>query len=334
MTGGFVTSIARFGGKQATEPISSTIAVKGNRMVHLSKNSGEIIDLDKETITHIDFDKKTYSTITFAEMKQRMQEAMDRLQRSQSNQGAGENISDKAELSFKASVKDTGKIKDVNGVSAREYILIMAMGATDKQTGQGGAINMTNDMWMAPEVPGYQEVKNFQLRMASKLGSMFGPGVNPMPMMRPEMIKGMAEMAKEMAKLKGIPVLTIMRMGSTADGKPLPAASEAPELSSQSQVQLPSAGDLAGRAATGAATSAALGRLGGLGGLGGLGKRKPKDQPPEPATTGAPSGAAGGGLLMESTTEMSGYTSSVDSSKFEVPAGFRQVLPELEKHRK
>jgi hypothetical protein len=336
MTGGFVASMARFGGKQATEPVTSTVAVKGNRMVHLSKNSGEIIDLDKETTTHIDFDKQTYSVMTFAEMKQRMQEAMQRMQGQQAGNQPANPAADKAELSFKASVKDTGRSKDVNGVSAREYILTMAMGATDKESGQSGAINMTNDMWMAPEIAGYQEVKNFQMRMAGKLGSMIGPGANPMAMMRPEMTKGMAEMAKEMAKLKGIPVLTIMRMGSTADGKPLPAASEAPELSSQSQVQMPNAGDVAGRAATGAATSAALGRLGGLGGLGGFGKKKPKDQPQEQPSAGASNNGAagGGGLLMESTTEMSGYSSTVDSSKFVVPAGFKQVASELERHRK
>jgi flagellar motor protein MotB len=35
-------------------------------------------------------------------------------------------------------------------------------------------------------------------------------------------------MAKEMSKLKGVPVMQVMRMGSTANGEPLSAASEAP----------------------------------------------------------------------------------------------------------
>jgi hypothetical protein len=338
ITGGMMAGMARFAGKQATEPVVNTVAVKGNRMAHVSAKTAQVIDLDKETITHIDFDKKTYSVMTFEQMKQMMQEAMQKMQGRQGNQGTG------AEIGFQASVRQTGKSRDVNGINAQEYILTMAVTATDQQSGQGGAMNMTNDMWMAAEIPGFQEVKEFQRRMASKMGTMFGAGASPMQMMRPEMGKGMAEMAKEMSKLKGMPVMQVMRMGSTADGKPLPAASEAPELS-QSQSQGPGVGDAAGRAAGGAATGAAtnaaesrMGRLGGvaggLGGLGGLGRKKPQSQ--DQAQAQAPQGAgAGGGVLMESTTEMSGFSSGpVDSAKFEVPAGFKQVQSDLEKRKR
>jgi len=341
ITGGFLASMARFGGKQATEPTTSTIAVKGNRMVHLSPRSAEIIDLDKETITHVDFDKKTYSVMTFAEMKQMLQDAAKQMQ-----QRDGE----MPDVSFTASVRETDKAKDVNGVSTKEYILTMAMNATDQKTGQAGAINITNDMWMAPEVPGYEEVREFQRRMGAKLGEMFTPGSNPMMSMRPGMGKGLAEMAKEMSKLKGTALLTVTRMGSTADGKPLPAASEAPELSAQSQAQMPNMGEAAGHAAEGAATGAAtsaadsaMGRLGhsipgGLGGFGGFGKKKQQPQQPPPdqqqtqqaGNRPAAGAGTGGGLLMESTTEMSGFSAgSVDASKFDVPAGFKQVQPEM-----
>ena len=46
--------------------------------------------------------------------------------------------------------------------------------------------------------------------------------------MQPAAAQGMSDMVKEMSKLKGIPVEQIMRMGATANGEPLPAASEAP----------------------------------------------------------------------------------------------------------
>ena len=36
------------------------------------------------------------------------------------------------------------------------------------------------------------------------------------------------DMAGEMRKLKGVPIMQVMRMETTADGQPLPAASEAP----------------------------------------------------------------------------------------------------------
>ncbi len=328
ITGGMLMSMARFGGKRLTEPQTSTIAVKGNRMVHLSPQSAQITDLDKETITHVDFEKKTYSVMTFQQMKEMMQQAMEAMQK---REGASD-----ASVTFTATVKETGQKKAVNGMNANEYILTMAMNATDQKSGQSGAINITNDMWMAPEVPGYQEVRDFQLRMAEKLGIGLGES-NPLASMRPGMGAGMAEMAKQMSKLKGIPVMQVTRMGSTPDGKPLPAASEAPELSQQSQVNVgDAAGHAAGDAAAGAAAGAVLGRLPGLGGFG---RKKPKEQPKE-QTQEQPQqqqakAAPGAGMLMETTTEMGSFSSApVDGSKFDVPSGFKQVQSDLEKRRK
>src|SRR6476620_1861104 len=105
ITGGMAASMARFAGKKATEPPPTTVAVKGNRMVHVSSSRGEIIDLDKETMTHIDFDKKTYSVMTFEQMKQAMQDAMKRMQEQKNSpEPAPAEGADKAEVSFKASV--------------------------------------------------------------------------------------------------------------------------------------------------------------------------------------------------------------------------------------
>ena len=84
---------------------------------------------------------------------------------------------------------------------------------------------------------------------------------------QPGMFSGMSDMAKEMSKLKGVPVSQIMRIGSTADGSPLPAASEAPLPQSNG----PSVGSVASQAATDAATTTAekkvASKMGGLGGI-------------------------------------------------------------------
>src|SRR5438874_2324055 len=61
ITGGAMMSMMRFAGafsKQAREPIQGTVSVKGNKMVHTSKDRADIIDLDSETMTGIDFSKK------------------------------------------------------------------------------------------------------------------------------------------------------------------------------------------------------------------------------------------------------------------------------------
>jgi hypothetical protein len=349
ITGGMLAGMVKIAGafsKQVREPITSTTYVKGNRMAHISPHHGEVIDLDKETITSIDFDKKQYSTMTFEQMKQAMQAAVEQAQQQKPEQQKAEQKADaaqNAELKFKASVKDTGNSKQVNGVDTKEFIMNLMMEGTDKKTGESGTFGMTNDMWMAPEIAGYQEVRDFDIRMAQKLGMILGEGFNPMQLARPDMMKGMSELAKEMAKLKGVPVMQVTRMGTAADGQTIPAASEAPEAA-----QGPSLKEAAGRAAVDSAANTAgnaaenrLGRLGGIagglgGGLGGFGRSRKKQQDEQAAqqkqaaearAAEAPQGAA---ILMEMTTEMSGFSSSpVDGSRFDAPAGFKQVEPEM-----
>ena len=88
----------------------------------------------------------------------------------------------------------------------------------------------------------------------------------------------------------------------------------------------------------GAAASAALGRLPGMGGLGGFGRKKPKDQPqeqPQQQQQQQAKAAPGAGMLMETATEMSSFSSApVDGSKFDIPSGFKQVQSDLEKRRR
>jgi hypothetical protein len=127
-------------------------------------------------------------------------------------------------------------------------------------------------------------------------------------------------------------------MGSAAAGTD--ASSAQPQ---QQAAPMPSAGEAAGSAATGAAASRGGrlgGALGGLGGLGGFGRRKKTEEqqaPPPQQTGNAPQQASGGnpGMLMEVTSELTNFSSGpVDSSKFEVPAGFKQVQHQLEKELK
>ncbi len=322
ITGGALQAATRMAGafsRQVREPIVSDVYVKGNRMAHVNPHRAEVFDLDKETITSIDFDRKTYSTMTFAQMKQMMEDAMARA-RNEKAEGA-ENL----DVNFKATVKDTKQTREISGLNTRDYILTLVMEGSDRKTGQRGAMNITSDLWMAPEIKGYQEVRDFQMRMAQKLGSAIGGSVlGAMGMARSDMMKGMAETAKEMAKMKGVPVLTVTRMGSMPDGSALPAASEAPE-----------AAQTKGPDTKSAASSAAAGALGRLGGLGGLSRRGRNQEDAASKDSSADSRASGPAILMETTTESSGFSSAaVDPSNFEVPAGFKQTDPESRRGRR
>lgn len=353
VTGGSVVSMAKFAGafsksaRQITDPVTSTVLVKGNRMAHINPEQTEIIDLDNETITTIDHAKKQYSVVTFQEMKAAMEEAARKAQQEQQKQQSQSTTppENAPEMHFKVSVSNTGANKQVAGLAAAESILKMSMEAKDQKSGQTGSMAMTNDMWMVPEIPGYKEVRDFELRLAAKMGETFGGPMRSMmsPAMlkaQPGMFSGMSDMAKEMSKLKGVPVSQIMRIGSTADGSPLPAASEAPLPQSNG----PSVGSVASQAATDAATTTAenkvASKMGGFGGiasgLGGFGgfhkKKKQQEQQQQAAAQQGTQAGQNWAVMMESSVETTNFSSaSVDPASFNVPAGYAKVLSEYQK---
>src|SRR6267378_2675917 len=146
ITGGSMLGLMKMAGafsrqaRQAGDPIVSTVAIKGNRMAHINPDRTEIIDLDAETIT-----------AAAAKMKEQRQKA----ETTTPQQGST------TDVKFQIHVRKTGQARDVSGLSTSESILTMNMDATDKSSGQTGSLAITNDMWMVPEVPGYDEVKEF-----------------------------------------------------------------------------------------------------------------------------------------------------------------------------
>jgi hypothetical protein len=346
ITGGSLLSMMRMMGRfsgqarQSLDPITQTTYLKGNRMAHVGKESTEIIDLDKETFTRIDHSKREYSVMTFEQMKKAMEDAAKQMEQ-RMNQRTPEE--ERADVSFNAKVRDGAQSKQISGLDTKLMILTLEMEAKDKQSGQKGAMAFTSDMWMAPDILGYDEVREFQRKLAVKMGIMAGPGMSSMAgMMQRSMMKGMGDLVKEGSKLKGTPVLTVTRVGATADGQPLPSAAEAP-LPPSKDPELPNMGQLAGEAAANTATHEAQSQLGSAGslgriaggalggGLGGFGRKKKQEQPPpQQQTSNAQGQAALASVLMESQTEMKGFSSaSIDGSVFGVPAGYKQVESEM-----
>ena len=348
MTGGAMAQMMRVAGafsRQLREPVKNTVIVKGNRMVTLSADSAHIIDLDKETITDVDFKKKTYSVLTFAQMAEAMKQAAAKMQDATAQAQAQTADQPKPEMDFKMDVKDTGQSKVINGLNAKQFILTFEMEGTDPKTGQKASTVVTADTWSAPSIPGYDEVKNFYMRMGQKMA--WTPGA--FGMAQPQLARGMAQVSKQTAKIEGVPVLQITRMSLKGDGMDQMQAAQAAQAQQQQQQAQqqppPNVSGAAQEAAAGAATSAALGRLGRtggvLGGLGGFGRGRKKQekqpeqqqQPPQQqqAPQGAPpSGDATPGLLSEMTMELTSFSSGpADASKLDVPAGFKQVENEM-----
>jgi hypothetical protein len=174
----------------ARDSSATTNFIKGNRMAIVAKNHTTVIDLDKETIVEIDVTKKQYSVITFAQMKQAMQDAV-----AKSN----------TEASFKVSAKATGQTKAVGVLKAKELVLTIT-----------GSMDITVDSWLA-SIPGYEEVKEFHRKMGEKLGYAFASGMPQIAMAQPQSLQGFAEVAKEMNKVEGVPVQSTTKMGSAGE---------------------------------------------------------------------------------------------------------------------
>jgi hypothetical protein len=332
MTGGsllhMIKSVGVFSSqaRQFGAPVVSSIYLKGNRLANVSPDSIQIIDLDAETVTHIDIQKKTYTVTTFAQMKQAIENARAQMQQEaakqqpQPAQPAADPNAQNVKMSFDAKVRNTGVQKEVSGLVSNEAILTLTLKATDTQSQQSGSMAITNDMWMVPSIPGYEQVRDFYMRFAAKMAdSTIGLGYDFKKALAQTPAAGLAidDMASEMQKLKGVPIMQVMRVGTTVNGQPLPAASEAP-LPADASPASPSAGQVA-KNAMGSMFSSHFGGFGNK-------KNDTSDQDSNQNTNGGAQAQPTSSILMETQIITSNFSSApVDPAHFEIPAGYKQL---------
>jgi hypothetical protein len=301
ITGGAMVGVIRMAGAfskdaaKAMDPIQSTISVKGNRLLRKSNLSTVIMDIDAETITTINPEKKTYSVMTFAQMKEMMQQMSEKMK-----QGKG-----KEEVDWDVKMDDTGQTKSINGSQAHEMIMTITMKGTDAKSGAQGAMNVKSDMWIASKINGYDEMRDFHKRLAQKMDFMAGG--NPF-LNRPDIARAMGAMMKEGSKLDGMPLQTMMKMQGDMTNMP---AGEQQQQQQSARSQAPPPTSLSG--ALGGALAGRLGRR----------NKSQDDASAGNATPGDPN------TLIETTTEVTSYSSApVDTASWEVPAGFKKVEPD------
>ena len=374
ITGGTLTDTIRSIGflskasKEMLAPTNSLTMVHGNQKAVVNKNSTEIIDLDKETITHIDTEKKTYTVMTFAQMRQAAADMMKRIQQAPPQQvAAGQQPKSTLKTSFEVTVKNTGQSKSVNGLDAQEQVVEMRMHVTDPNGAGTEAQNtftytVTTDAWIAPDPPEVKEIQDFDARMGKKMMegadlSAFKPGgsnagLAQMFGSKPGTAEAMAQMQKEMAKLKGTRIMEVTRMGgdapatatATATGQQQSAGSGSSVVGDASQAAgsaaTSSAAGAAGYTAGSAAANAAGNSIGGsvLGSaasafssklVSGMFQKKPAAATsPANTTTTTVAGTQPTTrvVLMEMTMQKSNFSQeAVPPSAFAVPDGFKQM---------
>lgn len=310
LTGGSMAGAMKFAGKfggGGFKDMRANVYVSGDLLARIDERTGSIINLKDQTVTNIDYKRGEYSVMTFAEMRQAIEQAQADAQAKLEKQKKKNKDAD-VQMTFDVDVNDPGRTAVISGFQAKEMILLITAEFADQNNGNSGAMNMAANMWMSTEVPGYKEVQDFYRRMSESVA--WNPSSSMLSGMQQgfDMEESMAKLQEHAAKMEGVTVKQIMRMGGNSDGLQ--------QLTQEDQDKLAAAQE-----EDGGGSGVLKGALGGFGGFG-----RKKDRDPEPQRgNGAPT-AAGAGVLMEMTTLYSDFSNSpIAADKFRPNPGFERV---------
>lgn len=326
VTGGTILRMSKFPGMgKMTEPTTTTHFYKGGKSAAVTGSRVDIIDVDKGVFIVVNMDDKTYSTITFEEFKAAL-EALSKKSQQQAKMDG--------EISFDMKVRDLGTSKVVLNQPTKGVEVKVTMTMKDKKSGQTIPMDILSEMYMAKELPGSREMKEFQMRMAQKISwDVSNARFLGIGQMQPGFSEGMQKLSAEAKKIEGTPLMTITRMLGMMGGAGM---GEMPDISGPSSSDV---SDAAAREAAVQTSRASGGRFGGLAGaaaggmLGGFGRKKQTEQSTgsRPSASG-PKPASGPQPFMEVTSEVRWFsTKPIEDSQFEVPAGFKEVEHQMKK---
>lgn len=278
------------------KPKKSTTRVSGDFLRTDSADEATITDLAGEKVITLNVKKKTYSVMTFAEMKQKMDEALATVQGKKAEAGTkseGSDVSAKTDVR----VTDTGRSETIQGLACKQYLLELDVTLTNEKEKQSGTMSTLTEMWMAKDVPGSAEVNAFYRRMAEKAGTtgiakgwMSGGAQAQGPMQG--FGADVQKMAEEMKKMDGHAMRSVMYFGA-ADAAKKEALGEKP-----------------------------AGPEGGGGGLAEMLKKMQQN----PQAQGGGAQGQGGGVMMKITTETTKIdTNPIDPKVFTVPSDYKPV---------
>lgn len=288
-----------FGGSAARDGVTSVVAVKGNRKMTSSPNSGQIIDLGEEKIYDLDLRRKQYTVLTFAQYRQRIEDAA---KKAAASSGEAPSTTDAEQTALQVevdfTVTNTGATKTINGFSTHDAVMTVTVRQKGKTLEQGGGLVLTSTLWLTDTVAAMAEIQDFDRRYAEKLfGPMLG-GASAQDLatalaMYPAIKPALARLADEGRKLQGTPIATTTVVESVPD----PAQKQA-----------------ASSAGGGGSTPTSVGGL-----LGGFGKRLAQRQ-----AQGGDSGAGNGRtMILTTSTEVLSIATRVADTDVALPAGLK-----------
>ncbi len=294
--GGFLGSMFRtFGGKAAREGVTSIDALKGERLMSKTMDTGELIDLAAEKVYQINFDKKKYTVKTFAQIREEMKKALEDAKKQQAEQGEAP-PADQVEYEWTVDLKETGKRETISGYDTREVLLTVTGHPKGQTLEAGGGIVVTLDSWLGPELKELKEQAAFHMRYFKAIGlfETFGAEMQQMAALiatNPQFAEAMKKLQEKQVDMSGSPIRTTMVFDTVAS----------PEQQKQQAAEEKES------------TPTSVGGL-----LGGLGKKmmKKKEAPAEGGTPGRTT-------LFRSTSTIVSAGSTVPEAEVTIPADFK-----------
>jgi len=316
--------IGLFGGKAAKEGVTEKVAVKGNRKMTLSEETGtgQIIDLDEEKVYELDLKGKSYKVTTFDEMRRRIQEARDRAEKetAKTKESAQAPPPDSQQMQIDFDAKETGQKKDINGYNCREVVMTVSIHQKGQKIEDTGGVVLSTDMWLAPKIGAMKEIQDFDRRYAEKLNGPLGvagmPSADQMAAayaMYPTLKDAIGKMNVENVNMDGTAVLTTATFQSVANPQQAAQEQQAKEdTKPDNRSGITSAGGLLGGKKS----------IGGV--LGGLGARAAQKKVEQKADQGSQGDQSSGRTnIMTSSVEVLKVSADVNDTDVALPAGFK-----------
>jgi hypothetical protein len=272
------------------EGVTSTVALKGNRLARVGDATGQIIDLTEQKIYDLDVKKKEYKVTTFEELRKRLQEARANADKQMQSMPAEEKSNAEQagkQIEFDVDVKETGQRKNIAGHDTREVILTITGHEKDKKVEESGGFIMTNTMWLGPRVAAMDEIGAFHMKYFQ---AVYGEALG----IDPQQTAALASMFPSFSK---------MAQQMAAEGKKLQGTSLASTMTFES---MKSAAEMSGAGQQQSGGGGISGRLGGM-----LARRMrgPAQQR---------------NLVMTSSTEYLSIETSASEADVAIPAGFKE----------
>lgn len=318
----------------------------------------QIIRLDRDLAWMLVPAKQRYSEKTLDQMRAEAQKSMEEMkQNSQQGMGMPVNSEDCEWSPATVAVSRTGEVQHIAGEKAEEAQVTVSQTCTDPKTGHTCEVAWVMDSWLAKNVLGGDEMRNFYTAFTQRLGldempegmEMSGFGQALLAMYS----EGMDDVSAELQQLKGYPMKFSLQveMGGnqcvTNSGQPIAldsvwedaamagvqagaytagsAAASGAATAAAGSAGSGVAGSVAGSAA-GAATSAAISGL-----FKKWGKKKQEQQAEEQAAAAQQAAnqpqptADSRVVLFRISSEITGISAApIQASTFEVPDGWKK----------